>query len=499
MPSASSETRASSPLLSFVILLAGSLLVGVSAGMWLAPLAAWIGPALLIRFARDHKVWRGFGMVAAGLTLAFVLAFGGIWWAFGGLLAVAILAVFYGLVWTLPYLADRVLVVRLQGFAASMVYPLAATTLEFVYIRTSPLGAWGATGFTQYGVQPLMQLASVTGMVGITFLMGWFASLANKAWEHRARLSLMRRELWAFGGVLAVVLAFGALRLTLAPLTSTSQTARVAGITILTEPGFIGKYHGQWETAEAQQAIHSLREAYFDATAREARAGAQVVIWPEAAGIGSEVDDAALIDKAKDVAQEYGIYLTVPLGTQFPDPARLQENRLLVIDPGGEVVIDHLKYGGVAIEGSAAGSGVLQAASTPLGVISAIICYDADFPINVQRAGQLGAGLILVPSYDWLTIDPIHSQMAVFRAIENGMSLVRQVNEGRSIAVDPYGRVLAQTDFFGASDRTMVAQVPTAHVPTLYTAFGRWLDWLAPIGFLGIVGLAVFGRKDQAA
>jgi apolipoprotein N-acyltransferase len=55
------------------------------------------------------------------------------------------------------------------------------------------------------------------------------------------------------------------------------------------------------------------------------------------------------------------------------------------------------------------------------------------------------------------------------------MSLVRQVEGNLSIAVDPYGRVLAQTDYFGATDRTLVAQVPVEDVPTLYSTFGRWL------------------------
>jgi apolipoprotein N-acyltransferase len=81
--------------------------------------------------------------------------------------------------------------------------------------------------------------------------------------------------------------------------------------------------------------------------------------------------------------------------------------------------------------------------------------------------------------------------MAVFRAIENGISLVRQAEGSLSIAVDPYGRVLAQTDFFGATDRTMVAQVPVKHVTTIYTLFGRWLEWLAPIGLLFLVALAL--------
>jgi apolipoprotein N-acyltransferase len=64
------------------------------------------------------------------------------------------------------------------------------------------------------------------------------------------------------------------------------------------------------------------------------------------------------------------------------------------------------------------------------------------------------------------------------------------------MAVDAYGRVLAQTDFFGATDRTLVAQVPVKHVATIYTAFGRWLEWLPPIGFLLIVIWALVARRQ---
>jgi len=77
--------------------------------------------------------------------------------------------------------------------------------------------------------------------------------------------------------------------------------------------------------------------------------------------------------------------------------------------------------------------------------------------------------------------------MAVFHAIENGMSLVRQTDRGMSLAADPYGRVLAQTDFFGSTDRTLVAQVPVRHVATVYTALGRWFGWVCLAGFLVII------------
>ena len=72
---------------------------------------------------------------------------------------------------------------------------------------------------------------------------------------------------------------------------------------------------------------------------------------------------------------------------------------------------------------------------------------------------------------------------------------MRQTHGGLSIAVDAYGRVLAQTDFFGATDRMLVAQVPTKHVATLYTAFGRWLEWLFLIGFLFVVAWALIARR----
>jgi apolipoprotein N-acyltransferase len=126
---------------------------------------------------------------------------------------VPIFGIGYGLLWSLPYLADRLAFRRLRGFSSTFVYPLAATTLEFIYIRTSPLGAWGATGFTQYGDLPLMQLASVTGMIGITFLMGWFASVVNWAWESRGRGVEIRRGLGALCIVFAAVLIFGFVRL----------------------------------------------------------------------------------------------------------------------------------------------------------------------------------------------------------------------------------------------------------------------------------------------
>jgi apolipoprotein N-acyltransferase len=476
-----------------LILLAGSLLVGFSMGRWLAPLAAWIGPVLILRYARDHRGWRGYPLVLAAWILAVFIGFGAF---FDPPLGTFIVAG-NGLLMSLPYLADRLMFARLRGFSSTFVFPLAATTLEFFFIHTNPVGTWGGMGFTQYGNLPLMQLVSVTGTIGITFLMGWFASVANWAWENRGRSGEILGGLAAFGAVLAAVYIFGFVRLNLAP---SSATVRVAGITAQSLNTLAERLSRMSDPAAIQQEVLAHWEAYFDETVREAKAGAKVIIWPEVSGASAPewgTDVASLTARAQEVARQNGIYLALPLYFKPLDKSQPYVNKLLLIDPAGTIVMEHVKYGAAIMEpGRLVGDGKLKTVATPFGVLSAVICYDLDFPAVVHQSGRNGTGLMLVPSKDWLEIDPVHSHMAVFRAIENGMSLVRQTDAGLSIAVDAYGRVLAQTDYFGSTDRTMVAQVPVRHVATAYTLFGRWLDWVFLVGFLYVVARALIARRQ---
>ena len=86
---------------SLLILLAGSLLVGFSTGRWSAPLAAWIGPVLIMRYARDHKVGRGFGLVFAANVLALLIGYLVIWLGFPTPILIPFLAIIIGLLWSL--------------------------------------------------------------------------------------------------------------------------------------------------------------------------------------------------------------------------------------------------------------------------------------------------------------------------------------------------------------------------------------------------------------
>jgi apolipoprotein N-acyltransferase len=166
----------------------------------------------------------------------------------------------------------------------------------------------------------------------------------------------------------------------------------------------------------------------------------------------------------------------MPMGTIYQDPQIPYEQKILVIDPAGEVVLEHFKYGGVGFEGNRVnGDGILRTAQTPFGVLSALICWDTDFPRTVSQAGCNGTDILLSPSLGERGISPLHSTMAILRTIENGVSLVRVGDNELSVITDSYWRVLASMDYFTAGERVIVAQVPTQHVFTLYSVIGDLL------------------------
>jgi len=475
------------------LLTSATLLVGFSGGRWSAPLAAWLGPALFIRFYQSRSPLRGFIPLLVACIGAQVIG----WWRVFPLGLIVPFWIALGLFATLPYVFHRVLAPRIGGGLSTLVFPLAASGLEFVSLLANPVGSWGATAYSQYGNLALMQWVSVTGLVGVTFLMGWFASLANWVWDSirdgRARETATTVTLFACAFV--GVLAYGAMRLASAPLAS--ETVRVAGITA--EP--IRVITQRWSAAmpapaERDAEVRRVRSAYFDASVREARAGARIVVWPEISGIGAATDERALIEQASRVASEEKIYLTVPLFTIRDEPDKRNENKLLIVDPSGGNAIEHVKFGGNFMEGTLKGDARLRTVDTPYGRIAGVICWDADFPEVIRQAGAAGVSLLLVPSSDWHEIDPIHAHMAVFRAIENGLSIVRQTDGALSIVADPFGRVLAQLDY-ATADRTMIAQVPTRAITTLYNRGGHLFGWLTLILFAMLVAFGLASTLRQ--
>jgi apolipoprotein N-acyltransferase len=368
-----------------------------------------------------------------------------------------------------------------------------------LYNLGSPMGSFGTPGYEQYSNLALIQIVSVTGLWGLTFLVNWCGPVINWAWERSFTWMEVRGGLLAFAAVVGCVLAFGGLRLALAQLDP--GTVRVHSFSPQLdipdeEPDMATDLEGFRRMAQA------LNQALVDGSVREARQGAQIVLWAEMAGGGVEEDANALIARAQEVAQQEGIYLVMGLRIHYPGQDRPWENKLVMIDPSGKVVIDHDKYGATLLYGmmgageAKQGTFTVKTADSPYGILSGVVCWDADFPITMRQAGKQRSDIMFVGIGDPDgPMGVLHAQQHVFRAIENGFSLVRHDNHTSwSLATDPYGRIIAQVDLGTASEWTMVAQVPTHGVFTLYSVVGDLFGWLAVIGFVGMAGWAILRR-----
>jgi apolipoprotein N-acyltransferase len=489
--------------LSYLWLALGIVLSAFVLPRWTIPLAVWLYPIFLLRFVRTQPLLRGMLLLLLASTLVPVFELQGVLLASG---VFYYLNVFGGAVLGfLPYLLDRLLARRLGGLLGTLVFPLAVTTVYYLAALLSPLGTMFNPAYTQYGDLPLMQLVAVTGLWGIVFLMSWLASVVNWAWEQGFDWSKVRPGLLLYGGLLALVLVGGGARL--AFFAPQGATVRVAGVTALHHnallpSGNFGALLDEKTTQAQRQAIRPVL-AQVDAnilalSQQEARAGAKVVVWPESGATVLQEDEAAFVQQARAAARASGIYLVMGLAVVLPSQQPpFGRDESVLIDPSGKVVWVYQKAHPVPGEENlrlVPGNGQIPVVATPHGRLASVVCYDTDFLDIISRTGQANADLLLSPAGDWREIDPYHTQMSAFTAIETGSSLVKQTDGGLSMAVDYEGHVLAATDFYTADPQVMVAYVPMQGVHTIYATIGDLFAWLSIAGLVVLIGVAIVRR-----
>ena len=370
--------------------------------------------------------------------------------------------------------------------AGTLVFPCGWVATEYAMSLT-PGATWGSVAYTQYGNLPLLQVISVTGLWGLTFMIAWFAAVGCAVWELRGRGGAVRVAAVLFTTTLTAVVLCGEARLALAP--PRGATVRVASfarplIGSDTTRVALSHLNAHSETAADLREIvrreHAQAESLLARAAVEAHAGAKIVFWAEGNARVLKEDESALLARGQEVARANHVYLGMALSAWDRARRPPRENKIALVDPAGGIAWQYLKTFPVpgAEARTIAGDGRLRMLDTPLGRLTAAICYDADFPRLLGQAGALHADILLDPADDWEAIDPLHTRMASFRAIEQGVNLIRQTANGRSAAYDYEGHVLGEEDYFGAPDHTMIAQVPVHGARTIYTRIGDVVAWL---------------------
>jgi apolipoprotein N-acyltransferase len=465
---------------------AGSILFIFVGWKWNTPVAAWLSSVFLIRFLRNQD--RG---LRALIAVPFILIASLVNVAVTGDFSPAAeigLSVFRAVPFLIALYADRFLLNKTGGIVSTLVFPAFYVGLDFL-LSFLPTGTGFSISVSQFEMAPFIQLASVTGIWGISFIICWFASTTVTWWDNGFKVDRTSWPVFAFMTCFALVLLVGGLRI--GAFHPKSDTVRIGSVTVEHETDYwaeiVDRGTPRNESDEYARELSDLQDRLFMESERVIQYGARIVFWSEGNVVLYEDDEADFIERAQAFAKENQVYFAPAILVLNYDEIG-GDNKLVLIEPSGEIAYSYTKTKGWYPTKS---DGILRTLETPYGRIGAAICVDMDFPHFINQMAKKGVDIVLVPAFDWESIK-FHYQVGLFRAIENGFSVVRQTNEGISVAVDYRGRILAYQDFFATSDRTMISDVPTRGVKTVYAILGDWFAYTVILFVIVLIGVVVY-------
>jgi apolipoprotein N-acyltransferase len=490
-------------------LLLGFLLLPFTIIRTVIPLAAWLAPIFLLRSARASRRAR------VAMPLIFLAYAVGVFIALRGpasgdpaliIVTIFLLPLIRGLMYTLPYAADRLIGPRLSSWARLFVFPLAFTVVDWLMSLSPKITSTGSPAYSQFDNLALLQILSVTGMWGVTFLIMWGASAANAVWEHLEDWRPVRPQAITFAAVMLAVLLFGSARLAFAP--PASHTVQAAAITLDSAISAEANSSIDMQFNQSTDAQRAAARPKFKATVDQLlartetalRGGAKLVAWQEGSALVLEEDKQATLDRVAGLARQYGAMIQVSLALLTRTESQLfVRNQSILVDDTGAVLWTYDKtYPVFPVEAffTVSGPGTLPAVDTPYGRLSTAICNDLHFPPLLRQAGRAGADILIAPyhsEHPWESEDAV---VATYRAIENGFSLVRPAGAGISTIVDYEGHVLGRQDYYAAADGIMITSVPTRGVATIYSRIGDLFAYLCATGLVFLAAWAFFRRKQ---
>jgi apolipoprotein N-acyltransferase len=390
------------------------------------------------------------------------------------------------------------------GWSIVLVSPVIWTALEKFWPEVFP----NYLGASQYKLTYLTQIADVTGVLGVSFLVVYINSVIFWMVEQRLdKRPFSPRPAMLFAAVIALVIGYGAVRVQMVDH-SASAADKLKVALVQTNLDASQRYNGTDRfLREHQEFSREIKSAgavdlimwpenicFLDqGTLRQAYLSRLIgdVQIPTLFGAITHIDQATtrrfynsavLVDGSGMVQGTYEKMVLVPLGEYIP---------LGDIFPVLYSWSPHSSrlWPGENVEPLQLGKHL----------ISVSVCYEDIFPGQINKLMEGGRdrrvpeAMFNMTDDSWYgnTVEPTeHLALATFRSIEHRRSLVRTTNTGISAIVDPAGRI---TQSIGQWTKgSLVGEVPMMQGRTIYAVMGDWFGYLCII-----LALAGIGRSYQ--
>ncbi len=446
----------------------------------------------------------GYAFILYWLNIVFV-RYGHLPWSVSipvYLLLVLWLAMFYGLSTFIARLGELV------GIKAAFTLPVAWVAFDFIRSFLFSGFAWAMLGHSQFRTLPLIQIADLAGVYGITLLI----VLAN---------IVLHRALRAVSGagvpypvksavilliLLCATLFYGFDRL------NETETDQGKPLRIALIQGNIPQ-DVKWSPEFRELTV----DTYERLTREASKGGVDLIVWPESAVPFFFQDEPLQAERIRGLARELNACLL------FGSPAHELRNgkstflnSAFLISPQGETLGradklhlvplgEYIPLGrfltfinklvvGIGDFSPGERAVPLNMGSTKLGIQ---VCYEVIFPELARQYVQAGARVLVAITNDaWFGRSSApyqHLAISTFRAIETRTPLIRAANTGVTAIVDHNGHISTMTSLFVEAYRT--GEIKPGSGESLYLTIGDAPAWLCVFLTAGIAMFAWFKRK----
>lgn len=392
-------------------------------------------------------------------------------------------------VFALVVLLTRKIVLAKQNGWSAFAFPVLWCLFEFMLFKFSPDGTAGSLAYSQANFLPVVQIASVTGILGITFLVTLFPSAIAAIIFYRLDKK-SRAPLYIISSLILISILFGIIRMNGRP---SRKNYLVAGLAVVDE-----KFHAETNQPTPDS---EMRTAYLyaDVIAKLAEQGAQVVVLPEKTVNVTTVSDSILKSILANSAANNHITLVTGY-TEFINDS-LKQNKASVISDHRKLLADYQKvnlFEGEARNGFIPGKEIatFNLNDIPSGVA---ICKDLDYQNFMRRYGEEDIQVLYVPAWDFIEDGWLHSRMAILRGVENGYSIVRTARQGVLTISDYRGKVLKEASSTNNKAASLLARIPLHITNTIYKKFGDWFGFIMIVIAVYFIVSIVKNKKGKRA
>ena len=385
--------------------------------------------------------------------------------------------------WTITILLTRSLMRRNPSLLTIFAYPTIFALLEWLETFTIQ-GTFNTISYSQLPILPIIQIASLTGYLGITFILGLFSS--SIAYAIIFRQDKIKALTGILIGLVVVIfsLGYGYYRIHLFQQEKPLAQIKIGLISVSREPQKIIN----------PKFSNEIFSSYLPLMKNVVSNGAEVILLPEESFSVNTESAPIYQQKLASFAKQNKVKLIIGV-RDFKKSGTY--NSTWVYDEHGKWIGEYNKRHFVPVVENELTPGIdLLTFDIKKNKSAIAICRDMDYLKPAYDYGALGTQILFVPAWDYVADAYVHATAAWMRGIENGYTLVRAARGGFLSVSIPTGEIIAKAPAMSSQDSMLIAITPIYQNQSFFARHQWWFVIFLWLCLAIIIGYSLLNKKN---